>query len=119
MIEVDAVFSAVGDGLLAEALAEFPRLVAADVHLALRMGVAACAHPTHGRAGMIRITAMKWAPPFAAGRVRDHRVRWVLREVGWPYEVRLLDAPGMKSADYRRAQPAPRHVSSRRPNYAR
>lgn len=54
---------------------------------------------------MIRITAMKWAPPFAAGQVRDHRLRWVLREVGWPYEVRLLDAPGMKSADYRRAQP--------------
>ncbi|VXB31751.1 Glutathione S-transferase [Luteimonas sp. 9C] len=54
---------------------------------------------------MIRITAMKWAPPFAAGQVRDHRARWVLREVGWPYDVRLLDAPAMKSADYRREQP--------------
>ena len=54
---------------------------------------------------MIRITAMKWAPPFAAGQVRDHRVRWVLREVGWPYAVRLLGAPDMKSAEYRRAQP--------------
>ena len=33
MIEIDAVFAAFGDGLLAEALSEFPRLVAADVHL--------------------------------------------------------------------------------------
>ncbi|MGF7148150.1 hypothetical protein FHS96_001759 [Sphingomonas zeicaulis] len=41
---------------------------------------------------MITITAMKWAPPFAAGQVRDHRARWILNEVGWPYEVRLIDA---------------------------
>ena len=33
MIEVDAVFAAFSDGLLTEALAELPRLVAADVHL--------------------------------------------------------------------------------------
>ncbi len=50
---------------------------------------------------MITVTAMKWAPPFAAGQVRDHRVRWILNEVGWPYEVRLVDAPTMKSAGYR------------------
>ncbi len=50
---------------------------------------------------MITVTAMKWAPPFAAGQVRDHRVRWILNEVGWPYEVRLVDAPTMKSARYR------------------
>lgn len=49
---------------------------------------------------MIAITAMKWAPPFAAGQVRDHRVRWILNEVGWPYEVRLVDAPTMKSPGY-------------------
>ncbi len=49
---------------------------------------------------MISITAMKWAPPFAAGHVRDHRVRWILNEVGWPYEVRLVDAPTMKSPGY-------------------
>jgi glutathione S-transferase len=49
---------------------------------------------------MITVTAMKWAPPFAAGQVRDHRVRWILNEVGWPYEVRLVDAPTMKSAGY-------------------
>lgn len=51
---------------------------------------------------MITVTAMKWAPPFAAGQVRDHRVRWILNEVGWPYEVRLVDAPTMKSAAYGR-----------------
>jgi glutathione S-transferase len=50
---------------------------------------------------MITVTAMKWAPPFAAGQVRDHRVRWILNEVGWAYEVRLVDAPTMKSARYR------------------
>lgn len=49
---------------------------------------------------MITLTAMKWAPPFAAGQVRDHRVRWILNEVGWPYEIRLVDAPTMKSARY-------------------
>ncbi len=53
----------------------------------------------------ITITAMKWAPPFAAGKVRDHRARWVLNEVGWPYEVRLVDEPTKKSAAYRAKQP--------------
>ncbi|MHB2267164.1 glutathione S-transferase family protein [Aliihoeflea sp. PC F10.4] len=54
---------------------------------------------------MITITAMKWVPPFAAGQVRDHRARWVLNEVNWPYEVRLIDAPTLKSAEYRARQP--------------
>jgi len=53
----------------------------------------------------ITITAMKWAPPFAAGKVRDHRARWVLNEVGWPYEIRLVDEPTKKSAAYRAKQP--------------
>jgi hypothetical protein len=35
-----------------------------------------------GEASMITITAFKWVPPFAQGQVRDHRVRWVLNEVG-------------------------------------
>ena len=42
VIQVDAVLPAFGDGLLAEALAEFPWLIAADVHLAaaeVRQGV--------------------------------------------------------------------------------
>ncbi len=54
---------------------------------------------------MITITALKWVPPFAQGQVRDHRVRWVLNEVGWPYKVRLLDAEDQQSASYRSEQP--------------
>lgn len=54
---------------------------------------------------MITITAMKWAPPFAAGMVRDHRARWILKEVGWSYEVRLIDAPDLASAAYQDLQP--------------
>jgi len=54
---------------------------------------------------MITITAFKWVPPFAQGQVRDHRVRWVLNEVGWPYKVRLLDAQDQQSARYRSEQP--------------
>lgn len=53
----------------------------------------------------ITITAMKWAPPFAAGNVRDHRARWVLNEVGWPYDIRLVDEPTKKSGAYRAKQP--------------
>lgn len=54
---------------------------------------------------MITITAMKWVPSFAAGQVRDHRARWILNEAGWPYEVRLVDMPTLKSAAYRAKQP--------------
>ena len=54
---------------------------------------------------MITITAFKWVPPFAQGQVRDHRVRWVLNEVGWPYDVRLLDAEDQQSTRYRAEQP--------------
>lgn len=54
---------------------------------------------------MITITAFKWVPPFAAGQVRDHRLRWILNEAGWVYEVRLLDAVDQKTADYRAKQP--------------
>lgn len=54
---------------------------------------------------MITLTAMKWAPPFAAGMVRDHRARWILNEAGWPYQVRLIDAFDLASDDYRRRQP--------------
>ena len=54
---------------------------------------------------MITITALKWVPPFAAGQVRDHRVRWILNEVGWPYRVRLVDAPTLASPEYKASQP--------------
>ncbi|HTU59599.1 MAG TPA: glutathione S-transferase N-terminal domain-containing protein, partial [Polyangiales bacterium] len=54
---------------------------------------------------MITITALKWAPPFAAGQVRDHRARWILNEVGWEYRVRLVDAPELSSPEYKDKQP--------------
>ena len=54
---------------------------------------------------MITVTAFKWVPPFAQGQVRDHRVRWVLNEVGWPYRIKLIDAQDQKSEDYRAEQP--------------
>jgi glutathione S-transferase len=54
---------------------------------------------------MITITALKWVPPFAQGQVRDHRARWVLNEVGWPYDVRLLDTEAQQDRAYRNQQP--------------
>ncbi len=54
---------------------------------------------------MITVSAFKWVPPFAQGQVRDHRVRWVLNEVGWPYRVRLLDVEDQRSDSYREQQP--------------
>jgi glutathione S-transferase len=54
---------------------------------------------------MITIAALKWVPPFAQGQVRDHRARWVLDEVGWPYRVRLLDTEDQQEAGYRKSQP--------------
>jgi glutathione S-transferase len=54
---------------------------------------------------MITITALKWVPPFAQGQVRDHRARWVLNEVGWPYDVRLLDTEDQQDRAYRNQQP--------------
>jgi glutathione S-transferase len=53
----------------------------------------------------ITITALKWVPPFAQGQVRDHRARWVLNEVGWPYKVRLLDTEDQQEEAYRKEQP--------------
>lgn len=54
---------------------------------------------------MITVSAFKWVPPFAQGQVRDYRVRWVLNEVGWPYEARLIDSEDQKSPGYRAQQP--------------
>ncbi|MEW5424870.1 glutathione S-transferase family protein [Amorphus sp. 3PC139-8] len=54
---------------------------------------------------MITVTALKWVPPFAAGQVRDHRVRWVLNEAGWDYEVDLMDPKGLEADLYRAEQP--------------
>ncbi len=54
---------------------------------------------------MIRISVLKWAPPFAQGLVRDIRPRWALEEAGIPYEVRLLSRDDQKSESYRQMQP--------------
>ena len=54
---------------------------------------------------MIRLSAFRWAPPFAQGLVRDLRVRWALEEAGLPYEVMLIGPEEQKSASYRQLQP--------------
>jgi glutathione S-transferase len=38
----------------------------------------------------IEITAYRWVPPFAEGRIKDLRVRWALEEIGRPYRERLI-----------------------------
>ena len=53
----------------------------------------------------ITITAFKWVPPFAQGQVRDHRLRWALKEVGWSYEVELIDPEVQKDERYLAEQP--------------
>ena len=54
---------------------------------------------------MIRLYAFRWVPPFAAGLVRDLRIRWALEEAGIPYEERLIGQGDQGSEDYRRLQP--------------
>ena len=55
---------------------------------------------------MIEISAYKWVPPFAQGRVRDLRVRWALEEAGNPYSVMLIGlGPDQASPRYRAMQP--------------
>ena len=51
------------------------------------------------------VTAFRWVPPFAAGLVRDLRIRWALEEIGRPYRVRLLDALNPRPAEYFLEQP--------------
>ena len=53
----------------------------------------------------IRVTAFRWVPPFAAGLVRDLRVRWALEEAGLAYEERLIGPEDKESESYRRLQP--------------
>jgi glutathione S-transferase len=54
---------------------------------------------------MLTVTAFKWVPPFAQGHVRDHRVRWMLNEIGWEHDDRLLDTEDQRSPEYRAEQP--------------
>ena len=54
---------------------------------------------------MIKVTAFAWVPPFAAGLVRDLRVRWALEEAGEPYEERLINQGDQDLPEYRQIQP--------------
>ena len=51
------------------------------------------------------VTAFRWLPPFAAGLVRDLRVRWALEEAGRHYRVRLIDVSQPRPAEYFLEQP--------------
>ena len=51
------------------------------------------------------VTAFRWVPDFAAGLVRDLRIRWALEEIGRPYRVRLLDAMHPRPQEYFHEQP--------------
>ena len=53
----------------------------------------------------ITVTALRWAPPFAQGLVRDLRVRWALEEAGFDYDVRLIGRAEQDATNYRRLQP--------------
>jgi glutathione S-transferase len=53
----------------------------------------------------VEVTAFRWVPPFAAGLVRDLRIRWALEEIERPYRVRLLDALNPRPHDYFAEQP--------------
>ncbi len=53
----------------------------------------------------IEISAFRWVPPFAAGLVRDLRIRWALEEIGRDYSVRLLDAMNPRPEEYFAEQP--------------
>jgi glutathione S-transferase len=51
------------------------------------------------------VTAFRWVPDFAAGLVRDLRIRWALEEIGRPYRVKLLDALNPRPPEYFLEQP--------------
>jgi glutathione S-transferase len=53
----------------------------------------------------IHVSAFRWVPPFAQGRVRDLRVRWALEEAGLPYEATLIGQQDQTSPNYRAWQP--------------
>jgi glutathione S-transferase len=54
---------------------------------------------------MIRVSALRWVPPFAQGLVRDFRVRWALEEASLAYEPRLIGPEDQTSVGYRGLQP--------------
>jgi glutathione S-transferase len=54
---------------------------------------------------MIRLSVLKWVPPFARGSVKEFRVRWALEEAGLAYEERVLAPEDQAAAAYRAVQP--------------
>lgn len=54
---------------------------------------------------MLTLTTFRSVPPFAAGYVRDLRVRWALEEAGLPYDLRLIDFEDAAKPAYRKEQP--------------
>lgn len=54
---------------------------------------------------LIEISAFSWVPPFAAGLVRDLRVRWALEEAGLSYRCSLLDSRVDRPESYFLEQP--------------
>ncbi|MCC2971283.1 glutathione S-transferase family protein [Massilia sp. IC2-476] len=54
---------------------------------------------------MMTLTTFRSVPPFAAGYVRDLRVRWALEEAGLPYTLRLLAFEEAATPAYRKEQP--------------
>ena len=54
---------------------------------------------------MITLTTFRMVPPFAAGYVRDLRVRWALEEAGLPYAVRSIEFQEAATPAYRKEQP--------------
>jgi len=54
---------------------------------------------------MTTLTTFRSVPPFAAGYVRDLRVRWALEEAGMPYTLRLIDFEEAAGPAYRKEQP--------------
>ncbi|WP_343346455.1 glutathione S-transferase family protein [Sphingomicrobium sp. XHP0239] len=55
--------------------------------------------------GALQVIGFKRVPAFAQGQVRDHRVRWALREVGWEYAVKLIDGAHLAIPAYRAEHP--------------
>lgn len=53
----------------------------------------------------MRITTLKYVPPFFQGFVKDHRVRWACEEAGISYDVRLVDREQKSSEAYLAQQP--------------
>lgn len=50
----------------------------------------------------VTITTFDWVPQFAHGHVRDLRIRWLLEEIGRPYNVDTVSARNREAAHFAR-----------------